>query len=439
MIGQIAFLLISGIVFYIAFGRYRRIYRNIQLGKKTELTGTASERWKNVLLIAFGQKKMFKRPIPALLHFFIYAAFLLTQIELIEIIIDGISGSHRIFSQSLGGFYTMMINFVEILSLLALVATFIFLWRRNMLKLPRFHSKEMEGWPFRDANLILFGELILVLAIFTMNGSDYALQKLDPTHYPSTGPLLISGLFSPIFEGFSQSVLVVLERIGWWMHYLVVLAFILYLPFSKHLHIFLAFFNVYYAPTKPRGEMNNMPDIQKEVGTMLGLIEETEPMDPNAELPEFGAKDVFDLPRHTILAAYSCTECGRCTSACPANQTGKKLSPRKIMMAIRDRTEEVGQTIGDQEQFDDGKSLFDYIEREELHACTTCNACVEECPILINPLEPILELRRYEILTESAGPADWLPMFTSLENTNSPWQLPDSRDNWAIQARENND
>lgn len=454
MIQQIAFILLFGAAGYVAFGRYRSIFQTIKLGKPMELSGDASQRWRNVLLVAFGQKKMFKRIVPALLHFFIYAAFLLTQIELIEIIIDGISGSHRIFAPFLGGLYTLTINFIEILSVLALVGTVVFLWRRNVSKVPRLNKPEMKGWPKLDGNLILFGELLLITGIFCMNGADGLLQKLDAAHYPDTGHLLISSwVGDTFFSGMSQSALIGLERFGWWLHLLVVLGFLVYLPFSKHLHIFLAFFNTYFASLKPRGEMENMPEIAKEVRVMMGLEEDSGDM--SEELPEFGANDIFALNQRTLLGAFTCTECGRCTDECPANKTGKKLSPRKVMMDIRDRMEEVAANMksGDAKyikeevretekaitatNYADGKSLFDYISKEEIHACTTCNACVEACPVLINPLEPILALRRYEILSESAGPADWLPMFNSLESSQSPWQIPDARNKWADDLRNN--
>jgi len=431
---QIIFLLLIAGVSYLGYTRYVRVYQNIQLGKAYSPSGSVAERMKNVVLIALGQKKMFKNFIPAIFHFFIYAAFLLTQVELIEIILDGITGNHRLFANSLGGLYTLIINLIEILSFLALIATFVFLYRRNLLKVPRLVKSELNGWPKLDANYILLGELLLVGAIFTMNGADAILQELQPSHYPDTGPLAFSSWLGPLlFGGFSEQSLVILERVGWWSHILVVFGFILYLPVSKHLHIFLAFPNVYFTGIKPRGEMTNMPEIMMEVKSMFGLVEGAE-ADVNAELPQFGAKDIPDLSWKNILDAYSCTECGRCTAACPANITGKKLSPRKIMMDVRDRAETIGKGLETQkitiDQYDDGKSLFDLISPEELHACTTCNACVEECPILINPLDIILQMRRYEILTNAAGPADWTPMFTSLENSGSVWQVPVARDAW---------
>lgn len=444
---QIIFILLAGVVFYFGAKQFLRVRRNILLGEDIELTGSTSDRWRNVFLVAFGQKKMFKRLIPAVLHFFIYAAFLFTQIELVEIFIDGIFGTHRFFVDKLGSLYTFLINFIEVLSIGAFVATIIFLARRNLLKIPRFHKDEMTGWPKLDGNLILYGELLLLVGIFSMNGADAVLQGMDPAHFPETGTLLISDSLGPaLFGGMSLESLIGIERFGWWLHLIVVFGFILYLPYSKHLHIFLAFPNTYYASNASRGEMENMPAIMNEVKSMMGLAPEVE-VDPNAELPEFGSKDVFALSWKNIMDAYTCTECGRCTSVCPANITGKKLSPRKIMMDIRDRAEEVGKNIssGNKEFFaeakkeepilnksnyEDGKSLFDYISKEEIHACTTCNACVEACPVLINPMEPIMKLRRYEILTESAGPTDWLPMFNSIENSGSAWQIPDARDQW---------
>ncbi len=453
MIQQILFAVVTIGAFVYAGKQFMKIRRNILLGKDEEITGDTGERWKNVMLIAFGQKKMFKRFVPAILHLFIYVAFLFTQIELIEIMIDGIFGVHRFFAPILGGFYTFLISFIEILSVLAFIATLIFLARRNLLKLPRFHKDEMTGWPKLDGNLILYFEILLLVAIFSMNGADTVLQGIDPTHYADTGNLAVSSWLGPaMFGGLGESTLHFIERFGWWLHICMVYIFLNYLPHSKHLHIMLAFPNTYYASLDAKGKMENMPAIMNEVKSM---------MDPNAafdesameeELPTFGAKDVTDLSWRNILQAYTCTECGRCTSVCPANITGKKLSPRKIMMDIRDRAEEIGKNIdsGDLQfvkeelkaeakmltpaNYDDGKSLFDYISREELHACTTCNACVEACPVLISPLDPILKLRRYEILTESAGPSDWVPMFTSIENTGAVWQIPDDRDKWATEA-----
>ena len=449
MLQQIAFSLLSLITFYWAFKQFSRIKRNIFLAKDEEISGNTGKRWKNVLFVAFGQKKMFKNWLPAILHFFIYAAFLITQIELIEIIIDGFSGQHRIFAPFLGSFYTFIISFIEVLSVLAFVATIVFLYRRNLLKIPRFVKSEMTWWPRLDANLILFGELSLIIGIFLMNGADTMLQDIDPEHYNNTGHFAISGWLGPlIFEGLENNVLILIERSGWWLHIITVYIFINYLPSSKHLHIILAFFNVYYEKQKPKGEIENMPEIMNEVKSMMGLeVTTAEDFDPDM-IPDFGANDIFGLSWKNILDAYSCTECGRCTAECPANITGKKLSPRKIMMDIRDRVEEVGRNIDSgalkfieksqrkpgvkltKANYNDGKSLFDYISKEEIHACTTCNACVEACPVLINPLEPIIAMRRYDILTDSAGPPDWIPMFTSIENSGSVWQVTGTREDW---------
>jgi heterodisulfide reductase subunit C len=449
---QVAFAIVSLSAIGFALWQFRKVRRNIFLGKDEKISGDVALRSKNVLFVAFGQKKMFKRWIPAVFHFFIYSAFVITQIELIEIVIDGFSGRHRFFAPALGSFYTFVISFIEVLSLLAFIATVIFLARRNLLRLPRFHKPEMTRWPKLDANLILYGEIVLLVGIFSMNGADVLLQDIDPGRYPETGALAVSSRLGPaLFGGLDQATLVIIERFGWWLHILTVFAFLNYLPSSKHLHILLAFPNTYFAKLRPRGEMENMPEIMNEVKSMMGLGGETaETTFSNGEMPEFGANDVFSLSWKNIMDAYSCTECGRCTAVCPANITGKKLSPRKILMDIRDRAEEVGRNIdsGDEKfakdkslalaanNYEDEKSLFDYISSEELHACTTCNACVEACPVLIDPLEPILKMRRYEILTLSKGPAEWLPLFNSIENGGSAWAMSVSRDQWAKEAME---
>lgn len=455
-------IIIFAIVTIAAFGfagrNYMKVRRNILLGKDTPAddplgaggTGKAGERWRNLLLIAFGQQKMFSRWVPGVFHLFIYVAFLLTQVELIEILTDGFTGQHRAFGVALGGFYTFVISFIEILSLLAFVATFIFLARRNLIRLPRFHKAEMKGWPFLDGNLILIGEILLLIGIFSMNGADTVLQEMGAAHYTDLPDFAVSALVGPaLFSGLSEGTLVGIERFGWWLHILVVYAFLNYLPISKHLHLLLAFPNTWYASLKPKGEVSNMPEIQREVANMMNPEAAAADPQPEAEAElSFGANDVFKLTWKNILDAYTCTECGRCTSVCPANLTGKKLSPRKIMMDVRDRTEEVGKNLdtGDlkfiaedkrsdgailtKENYNDGKSLFDYITREEIHACTTCNACVEACPVLINPLDIIVQLRRHEILMESAGPSDWLPLFNSMENSQAAWAVSTERDAW---------
>jgi len=447
MIQQIIFSIVALSALGFAAWQFNKVRRNIFLGKEEAVSGDTAQRWRNMLLVAFGQKKMFKRWVPAVMHFILYVAFLITQLELIEIFIDGFTGQHRIFAEPLGAFYTFVISFIEVLSVLAFIATIVFLARRNLLKIPRFFNPEMKGWPFLDGNLILIFEIILLIGIFSMNGADTLLQQVDPQHYPNTGDLAVSSWLGPaLFGGLEADTLVFVERFGWWLHLLMVLGFLNYLPISKHLHILLAFPSTYFARTKSRGEMQNMPEIMNEVKSMMGLSEEgAEEMPMDEELPEFGSNDVPSLSWINILQAYSCTECGRCTAVCPANITGKKLSPRKIMMDIRDRAAEIGKNLDSRDQqfardkekslsldnYDDGKSLFDYISREELHACTTCTACVEACPVLINPMDPILQLRRYEILTESAGPSEWLPMFNSIENGGSAWAMSIDRDGWA--------
>ena len=453
MIQQLLFLVVSVAALAYAAKQFSKIRRNIMLGQEEVITGDTSARWRNTLLVAFGQQKMFKRIIPAILHLFIYVAFLFTQVELIEIFIDGIFGVHRFFAPYLGGLYTFIISFIEILSLGAFIATIVFLARRNLLKLPRFHMDEMTGWPKLDGNLILIFELILLIGIFSMNGADTVLQSMGADHYSETGHFAVSSWMGPaLFGGLSEASLVGIERFGWWIHILMVFVFLNYLPSSKHLHILLAFPNTYFAKLSPKGQMENMPAIMNEVKSMMDPDAAFDEAPMDEELPEFGANDVMGLSWRDVMAAYTCTECGRCSSVCPANITGKKLSPRKIMMDIRDRADEIGRNLdtGDlqfvkeelraeaklltKENYDDGKSLFDYISREEIHACTTCNACVEACPVLISPLDPILKLRRYEILTESAGPSDWLPMFNAIENTGAVWQVPDARDKWRDEA-----
>lgn len=433
MLQSLFFILLLAATGYLAWKGYSRIWRNIHFGKPQPLEGSKAERWKNMILVALGQQKMFKKPVPAVLHLFLYVAFVITQIELIEILVDGIFGTHRFFAPLLGGFYTFVISTIEILSVLAFVGTVAFLARRNLLRLPRFTKPELKGWPTRDANLILLGEIVLITGIFCMNGGDKVLQYRGLEHYQSTGVFAVSSWLGPaLFGGLSDSTLIIVERFGWWLHIFTVFGFLCYLPYSKHLHILLAFPSTWFARLTPKGEITNMPDVQKEVRIMMGM-EQPDPNQSN-ELPEFGSNDVFSLNRNQLLQAYACTECGRCTAVCPANITGKKLSPRKVMMDIRDRAEEVGRNIESGkytlENYDDGKSLFDYTTTEELHACTTCNACVEACPVLINPLDIILSLRRHEILTQAAGPAEWLPLFNAIENSGAAWQMSVDRDAW---------
>lgn len=442
MIASIVF----AVIFLAGFGFFGwnlwKIRYNINLGRHVDRTDNRSERLKTMLLVAFGQKKMFARPIPALLHLFIYVAFVITQIELIEIIADGVTGSHRIFRDALGGFYTFMISFIEVLSVLALVATFAFLYRRNILRLARFKKPEMKGFPSLDANLILLGEFLLVMCIFTMNGADEALYNQGASHY-ATGTsgsfgFAVSSAISGVFSGMDVHTLHLLERIGWWGHISVVLGFLCYLPYSKHFHILLAFPNTYYSNLEKKGKFTNMASVTAEVKLMLDPT--ADPFAAPAPAPDadaapqrFGARDVTDLTWKNLMDAYTCTECGRCTAACPANITGKKLSPRKIMMDTRDRMVEVGENFRKHgKDYDDGKALIgDYITAEEVWACTSCNACVQECPVNIDPLGIIVDLRRYLVMEESKMPNELTGMLTNIENNGAPWQFsPADRGNW---------
>jgi heterodisulfide reductase subunit C/nitrate reductase gamma subunit len=432
-------ILLFGLLLIVGFGFFiqniLKIRSNILLGKEIDRSQHATERWKTMLLVALGQKKMFTRPIPALLHLALYAAFVITQIELIEIITDGLTGSHRAFQNSLGSFYTFMISFIEILSLAAFIGTIGFLARRNVLKLPRLTMQELKGWPMKDANLILIMEILLIGFIFTMNGADEAARKLQSNE--SYG-FAISQYVGPIFFGRinSESTLHLLEQIGWWGHIIMVFAFMNYLPYSKHLHIFFAFPNTYYSNLEKKGKFTNMESVTREVQLMLDPTADpfATPVNESETPQRFGAKDVTDLTWKNLLDAYSCTECGRCTSSCPANITGKKLSPRKIMMDTRDRLTEVGTAIRKHgKDFTDGKSLLgDYISEEEIWACTSCNACVQECPVNIDPLSIIVDLRRYLVMEESKIPSELTGMLTNIENNGAPWQFsPTDRLNWA--------
>jgi len=432
-----AIVLIVGVGFFAK--NVKKIIRNIKLGQDVNRTDNAAARWKNMALIALGQKKMFTRPIPAILHFALYAAFIITQIELLEIIIDGFFGTHRFFKESLGGFYTFLISFIEILSLLALTATIAFLSRRNLLKLPRFNKAEMLGWPTKDANLILIMEIVLVTCIFTMNGTDEVLYSLGKSHFEGTGSFnfAVSQHLGPaIFGGMSEGALHILERVGWWGHLLMVIAFLNYLYFSKHLHIILAFPNTYFADLNAKGKFDNLESVTNEVKLMMDPNADpfAAPANPDAVPAKFGASDVQDLNWVQLLNAYTCTECGRCTSSCPANITGKKLSPRKIMMDTRDRLEEVGKNMDANKGvfIPDNKSLLnDYITPEELWACTSCNACVEECPINISPLSIIMDMRRYLVMEQSAAPMELNAVMTNIENNGAPWQYnQQDRLNW---------
>lgn len=432
-LGQIAFVLLFAAAVGLFTKNITQIRRNIFLGLPENLNDQKSLRWKNLMLLALGQKKMFKNPFVAIMHLIIYAGFIIINIEVLEILIDGIAGTHRIFFETLGSFYTFAINFFEILAFGVTAVCVVFLARRNIIKLKRFISKDLNGWPRSDANYILITEIVLMALFLTMNATDTALQLKGAEHYKATGDFIISGFMAPWFSGFSVETLTIIERSCWWLHITGIFIFLNYLPYSKHLHVILAFPNAYYARLQPVGEMNNMVHVQNEVKYMMQP--ELAPTGEAAPM-KFGAKDIFDLKWKNLLDAYACTECGRCSSACPANMTGKLLSPRKIMMNTRDRLEEVGKNIAKNGSFvDDGKTLLnDYITVEELRACTSCNACVEECPVSISPLEIIFELRRSLIMEDSNAPQEWNGMFSNIENNYAPWKLsPDERDKWATE------
>ncbi len=437
IVQQLFFLIVLGAAIYLFVKKVKFIKRNIFLGKEKSFEGSVSQRWSNVLLLALGQKKMFKRWVPAVLHFLVYAGFIIINIEMLEIILDGILGTHRLFAPALGALYPVLIGMFEVLAVLVLVSCVIFLIRRNLLKVKRLTMAELNGFPKTDANLILITEVVLMSLLLILNASDTALQAQGAAHYTATGSFWVSGTLEPMFSSLSTNSLIAIERTAWWLHIIGVLAFLNYLPYSKHLHIVLAFPNAYYAPLTPVGSMQNMPQIQKEVLYMMEPDKAPTDIDPNAAPPRFGAKDVMDLSWKNLMDAYACTECGRCTSVCPANQTGKLLSPRKIMMDTRDRLEEVGKNCdanGGVFQEDSKTLIHDYISTEELRACTTCNACVEACPVSISPLDIILELRRYLVMEESNSPQEWNMMFSNIENNMAPWKMsPDERDLWVAE------
>ena len=431
-IQQILFVIVVAIGAWLFAKKIGKIRRNILLGRDEPYNDQPGRRWKNVLLLAFGQKVMFKYPMVAFFHFLIYAGFIIINIEVLEIVVDGIIGSHRSFYDLAPGLYPILINSFEFLAVGVLLACVIFLIRRNAIKVWRLWHRDLKGWPRSDANYILVTEIILMSLFLTMNATDTMLQERGYGHYGEhlTGNFAFSQWLQPIFGSLSNETLVTIERSAWWLHILGIFAFLNYIPYSKHLHIFLAFPNAYYTRLLPKGEMKNMPSIQNEV--LYAMEPDKAPQ--NATPPDkFGAKDVMDLSWRNLLDAYSCTECGRCTAACPANFTGKLLSPRKIMMDTRDRLEEVGKNIDANGQFvADGKTLLhDYIQVESLRACTSCQACVEECPVSISPLEIIFELRRSLIMEESNAPQEWNAMFSNVENNFAPWKFsPDERDKW---------
>jgi heterodisulfide reductase subunit C len=430
MLSHLIFVVLAIVSIGLFSWKMRSIIKQIKLGRPTKRTDRVGERIKTMLLVAFGQKKMFNRPIPAILHFIFYVAFIITQIELIEVFIDGFSGSHRFFYHAgFGAFYTFVISSIEVLSVLTFIATLIFFARRNLIKIPRFSSSDLNGWARNDANLILLFELLLIIFIFMMNGADEADKILSS----NVGyGFAVSQYLGPLFFGRinNEDILHVISSIGWWGHLIMVFVFLNYLPYSKHLHILFAFPNTYFSNLNAKGKFNNMESVEAEVKLMLDPSADPYAAAPATEAPQrFGAKDVQDLSWKQLLDAYSCTECGRCTSVCPANQTGKLLSPRKIMMDTRDRLSEVGSNNFD---LNDGKSLLgDYITPEELWACTSCNACVQECPVNIDPLSIIVDLRRFLVMEESKVPTELTGMLTNIENNGAPWQFsPADRMKW---------
>ena len=429
------FLLLAAGVGYFT-KNIRTVIRNIKLGIPVAINDHKKERYGNVARIALGQSKLLKRPISGALHAIVYLGFIIINIEVLEIIIDGLLGTHRIFA-FLGGFYDFLIGTFEILALLVLVSVVLFWTRRNVLKIRRFLSPEMKGWPKQDGNIILYFEVVLMGLFLIMNSSDYALQQMGAAHYIQAGSYPVSSLFAGVFDAMSQSSLIVIERTAWWLHITGILIFLNYLYFSKHLHILLAFPNVYFGAVTPKGQFKNNQAVTAEVKMMMDpSVDPFAAPAPDAPPPaKFGASDVMDLSQVQLLNAYTCTECGRCTSECPANQTGKKLSPRKIMMDTRDRLQEVSKNIDANSGVfvPDGKELLkDYISTEELWACTTCNACVEACPVSIDPLSIIMDMRQYLVMEQSAAPTELNGTMTNIENNGAPWPFNQmDRLNWA--------
>jgi heterodisulfide reductase subunit C len=422
-----AIILIAGIGFFAK--NVKKLKRNINLGHDIDRTDNPSARWANMAMIALGQSKMVKRPVAGFLHIIVYAGFIIINIEVLEIIIDGIFGTHRVFS-FLGGFYSFLIGSFEILAVLVLVSVIIFWVRRNIIRLKRFASPDLKGAPKKDADTILYFEMVLMSLFLIMNATDLHFQTMNSGN-------VISQYITPLFYSVDLVQVEIIERTAWWLHIIGILVFLNYLYYSKHLHILLAFPNTYFADLNPKGQFDNLESVTREVKLMMDPNADpfaAQPVDENAGPNKFGASDVQDLNWVQLLNAYTCTECGRCTSACPANQTGKKLSPRKIMMDTRDRMEEVGRNIDANKGVfvpDNKQLLNDYITPEELWACTSCNACVEECPVNISPLSIIMDMRRYLVMEQSAAPQSLNAMMTNIENNGAPWQYnQQDRLNW---------
>ncbi len=439
VISQIIFAVFLLVGIYFFSKSVGVVRRNILLGKDVDLSDQPAARWKQMLWVAMGQSKMGKRPVAAFFHLLVYLGFVLINIEVMEIMIDGLFGTHRFFAHYLGSIYDIAIGFFEILAFGVLVACVVFLTRRFVTKVPRLNMPELKGWPIKDATFILLVEIVLMAALLKMNAAEQVLQSRGVMLKHGSFP--ISQFLVPFFEGFSNATLHFMERSAWWFHFVGILLFLNYIPFSKHWHIIMSFPNVYFSSLNPKGQFSNMSSVTTEVKLM---------MDPSAQPPEgyeaplgFGVRDVQDLTWKNLMDAYSCTECGRCTSVCPANITGKKLSPRKIMMDTRDRLEEVGRAIDAAKKsgspiegrVEDGKDLHSYISAEELWACTTCNACAEACPININPVDIIYQMRQFKVMEQSAAPSELNGMFTNMENNGAPWQFnQQDKGNWAMES-----
>lgn len=430
MLQQIIFFFVLAFSTWLFTVNVRKIIRNIRLGREVNRSDRKTERWLTMIKVALGQSKMVARPIAGILHILVYAGFVIINIEVLEILIDGIAGTHRVFSFA-GSLYNFLIGSFEVLALLVWVACVIFLIRRNVIKLKRFRMPELTKWPRTDANIILITEILLMTAFITMNAADSVLQNRGFEHYITAGSFPVSVYLVNGFSSMTSESIMMIERICWWFHIVGILAFLNYIPYSKHFHILLAFPNTWYSNLDKKGKFNEMENVSREVLLMLDPSAKVSPA-IEGESQKFGAKDIYDLTWKQLMDAYSCTECGRCTSECPANQTGKLLSPRKIMMDTRDRLEEVGKGIDKSgKDFKDDKSLLSYISEEELWACTSCNACVQACPINIDPLSIIVDMRRYLVMEESKVPSELATMFNKIENNGAPWQFAQAdRLNW---------
>ena len=430
MLQQIVFFFVLAFSTWLFTVNVRKISRNIRLGREVNRSDRKRERWLTMIKVALGQSKMVARPLAGILHIFVYAGFVIINIEVLEILIDGIAGTHRVFS-FVGSLYNFLIGSFEVLALLVWVACVIFLIRRNVIKLKRFRMPELTKWPRTDANIILITEILLMTAFITMNAADSVLQSRGFEHYIIAGSFPVSVFFINGFSSMSSESLMMIERICWWFHIVGILAFLNYIPYSKHFHILLAFPNTWHSNLNKKGKFNEMENVSREVLLMLDPSANVSPV-IEGESQKFGAKDIYDLTWKQLMDSYSCTECGRCTSECHANQTGKLLSPRKIMMDTRDRLEEVGRGIDKAgKDFKDDKSLLSYISEEELWACTSCNACVQACPVNIDPLSIIIDMRRYLVMEESKVPSELATMFNKIENNGAPWQFAQAdRLNW---------